>query len=138
MIGCSIVPVLEEFLADNSVDPERRTAVPDCLQQIAQDHPACRQACIDALTRQLEKYETNADFLNGFLVAALGELKAVDTIALIREAHAKNCVDISIVGDLEEAEILIGMRESHSTPPPRYNNFLELCSKRTKFSRAIG
>jgi len=123
MIGCSTVPVLVEFLADNNVDPEHRASIPGCLQQIAEDHPTCRQTCIDALTRQLEKYATNADFLNGFLVAALGELKAVDAIALIREAHAKNCVDISIVGDLEEAEILIGVRESRSTPPPRYQHF---------------
>ena len=123
MIGCSTVPVLEEFLADNNVDPEHRVSIPGCLQQIAEDHPSCRQDCIDALIRLLEKYETNADFLNGFLIAALGELKAVDAIAIIREAYALNCVDISIVGDLEEAEILIGVRESRATPPPRYRHF---------------
>jgi len=123
MIGCAAVPVLEDFLSKEGADPYNRTSISECLQKIAEDHPSCRQDCIDVLIRQLEKYQTNAHFLNGFLAMALADLKALEALELIRAAYKADCVDISILGDLEDAEIIMGVRQSRSTPRPRYHPF---------------
>jgi len=123
MIGCAAVPILEEFLSREGADHDKRTCIPSCLQKIAEDHPACRQDCIDVLMRQLQKYQTSAHYLNGFLVTALADLKAIEALELIRTAYRADCVDISILGDLEDAEIFMGVRKTRSTPRPRYHPF---------------
>lgn len=121
MIGSVSIPILEGFLSDDGIDALNRISIPECLEQIANDHSVSWKECVGVLTRQLEKYEANAPILNAFLVSSLADLKAVESIDAIREAYAKECVDISLLGDLEDAEILMGVRETRSTPPPRYN-----------------
>ncbi len=121
LIGPVSIPALERFLSDDGIDAYNRNPVPKCLEQIAKAHSVCRKRCVDVLTCQLEKYESNAPILNAFLVSSLADLNAAESINVIREAYSKECVDISVLGDLEDAEILMGVRESRSTPPPRYN-----------------
>jgi hypothetical protein len=75
------------------------------------------------LVRQLQKFETNGPEFNGFLIASLLDLGASPAIGLIREAFAKNHVDLSIVGDVEDAEMALGLRSRRSTPPPRLHHF---------------
>lgn len=40
---------------------------------------------------------------------------------MIRTAYKSGCVELSIVGDLEDAEIKLGVREKRDTPKPRYS-----------------
>ena len=123
MIGEAALPALEEFLHDDKVDVLNRIAVPGCLERIATDHSNCRQRCIDILTVNLEQYETNNSGLNAFLILSLVKLKAVEAIDLIRASYAADCVEIGILGDVEDAEIIMGVRQSRSTPKPQYNLF---------------
>ena len=124
MIGCVALPALEKFLSDDGVDALNRISIPRCLEKIAKDHSVCRKECVGILTCELKKYEANAPVLNGFLVSGLADLNAVESIDVIRAAYSKECVDITVLGDLEDAEILIGIREGRSTPPPRQDIFL--------------
>jgi len=100
-----------------------RIVVPGCLERIATDHSNCRQRCIDILTVNLEQYETNNSGLNAFLILSLVKLKAVEVIDLIRASYAADCVEIGVLGDVEDAEIIMGVRQSRSTPKPRYHLF---------------
>ena len=123
MIGPEALPTLERFLADNDVKESCRLSVPPCVVRMAEDHPDARETCLEVLVRQLQKFETNGPVLNGFIIASLLDLGAASAIGLIREAFAKDQVDLSIVGDVEDAEMALGLRTSRSTPPPRLHHF---------------
>ena len=123
MIGSASLPALEKFLSDDGVDALDRISIPRCLERIAKDNPVCREECVSVLNRQLEKYEANAPILNGFLISGLADFNAIESIDIIRTAYSKECVDISVLGDLEDAEIWMGIRKSRSTPPPRHSIF---------------
>jgi hypothetical protein len=68
------------------------------LQEIALRYPEHRSSCIEGLTRTLERFEENEDELNAFIVNDLAELKAVDTLPLIKKAYEAGRVDESIIG----------------------------------------
>ena len=123
MIGPSAIPALQDFLADDNVGSWGRISVPPCLEEIARNHPDHRDECVGVLVRQLEKYATNDPALSGFLVLSLAELKATGGIDLIRDAYSKEYVDLSVLGDIEDVEIMMGLRASRSTPPPRLGFF---------------
>ncbi len=46
---------------------------------------------------------------------------AVEAIDLIRAAYAKECVDLSLLGDIEDVEIEMGIRDHRATPPSPIN-----------------
>ncbi len=126
MIGGAAIAPLRDFLADDAIDPERRISIPECLQRIAANHPDHRDECVGALVRQLEKHDTDAGFLNGFVVLGLCEIGATETLGVIRQAYARNCVDLAILGDVEDAEIEMGVRKKRSTPRPRIDVFARM------------
>jgi SEC-C motif len=123
MIGPETLPTLQGFLADDNVEESCRLSVPQCVVRMAEDHPDAREASIEVLVRQLQKFETNGPALNGFLITSLIDLDATPAIGLIREAFSKNQVDLNIVGDVEDVEMALGLRTSRSTPPPRLHHF---------------
>lgn len=126
MIGPASIPALDAFLRDDAIDPLDRTAIPECLERIAKDHSTAAKTCVDVLLRQLEKHETNDPTLNAILVLALVNLETTKAIDAIRATFAKDRVDISVFGDLEDVEISLGIRKKRSTPRPRYNIFPDL------------
>jgi hypothetical protein len=123
MIGPEALPTLQGFLANDDVEESRRLSVPQCVVRITENHPDAREACLEVLVRQLQKFETNGPELNGFLIASLLDLDAASAIGFIREAFAKDHVDLSIAGDVEDVEMALGLRTSRSTPPPRLYHF---------------
>jgi hypothetical protein len=123
MIGPAAIPTLEGFLGDDGVEEDCRLSVPRCLEYIARDHPGERDACVGVLVRQLEKFETNGAILNAFLISSLIDVDATEAIDLIRRAFARDRVDLSVAGDIEDVEIEMGLRTHRSTPGPRFNPF---------------
>jgi hypothetical protein len=123
MIGPATIPTLEAFVGDDGVEEYCRITVPRCLDYIARDHPGERDTCVGVLVRQLEKFETNGDTLNAFLISGLIDLDATEAINLIRRAFSRDRVDLSVAGDIEEVEIEMGLRTHRSTPRPRFNLF---------------
>jgi hypothetical protein len=123
MIGPATIPTLEAFLGDDGVEEDCRLSVPRCLEYIARDHPGERDACVGVLVRQLEKFETNGAILNAFLISSLIDVDATDAIDLIRRAFARDRVDLSVAGAIEDVEIEMGLTTHRSTPGPRFNPF---------------
>jgi hypothetical protein len=54
--------------------------------------------------------------LNGLIVNALVDLNAVEAASVMEAAYGANRVDISIVGDWEDAQIALGLLTSVSRP----------------------
>ena len=120
MLGEPAIPVLSELLADPQPYMSSRLAAVDSLLEIVQQHPHTRAAVVAMLTRQLERFVENNVALNGWLVAALVELKAVESAPVIEQAFTFNRVDPMITGDWEEVQVQFGLKAGRSTPPPSH------------------
>lgn len=124
LIGPGAIATLEAFLENESVKPLNRITIPACLERIAEAHADHRDACIGVLVRQLRKYVANDETLNAFIVLSLAELQAIEAIDVIRKAFSRECVDLVVQGDLEDVEIMMGLRLRRSTPRPRLHQLL--------------
>jgi hypothetical protein len=123
MIGAPAIPGLTHYLADAQQTLFARVGAAHSLANIGTQHPDTRQPCITGLEGQLAQYSHNDPTLNGFLVSFLLELKAVEALTTIQHAYQRKCVDLSITGDCEDAEIELGVRDARVTPRPRFGWF---------------
>jgi hypothetical protein len=119
-IGEAAVPALAIFLADDGHGLWARITAASSLGKIGQAHPEARDVCIAALHTQLARFNTREKELNGFIVSALVDLKAVEATPVMEQAFAADKVDISILGDWEDAQIALGLLDKRLTPPPEY------------------
>lgn len=119
MIGASAISGLRQYLAEPQHTLFARVAAAHSLANIGKQPVDARHSCITALEEQLTEYRQNDQTLNGFLVSYLLELKAVEALPTIQEAYRHNCVDVTITGDCEDAEIELGVRTVRTTPRPR-------------------
>lgn len=120
-IGPLAIEPLIQYLEDDTKGFWSRTAAENGLVHIAEMHPESRLDCIKAITYGLEQYVKNDETLNGFLVSDLMDLRAIESLDVIRKAFQADAVDISIGGDLEDVEIELGVRQTRSTPKPHYH-----------------
>ncbi len=126
MIGPATIPALAKALENDGIKTWSRISIPSCFQEIAQQHPDSREDCVGVLTHVLGKYATNDPALNGFVILGLTDLGALEAIDLIRAAYAMECVDLSVLGDIEDVEIEMGIRDRRATPRPRINHLIGL------------
>ena len=125
MMGKEALPILTEFLHDDSKELYPRANVVESISELGNTIPEIKAACIQTLRDQLERYEQTDPELNGFVVLGLIDMGAVDCHEIIRRAYESGNVDISICGDLEDVEIELGVRKERSTPRPKYLDFSE-------------
>ncbi|CAK0761686.1 putative SEC-C motif-containing protein [Gammaproteobacteria bacterium] len=92
--------------------PFRQEVCIECLQQIATTQPDLRQGCINILVAQLERYAHSDPEINASLANALCEIKAQETMPLIRRAYAADSIDPSLMGEVEQAEYYMGLRDT--------------------------
>ena len=99
MIGAAAIPALTAYLADTSRNSFPRVYAAHSLAEIGMSHDEARDACVAALTRQLEIFGKNDRELNGFLISYLIDLHAVESAPLMQRAFAARRVDRMIVGN---------------------------------------
>jgi hypothetical protein len=123
MIGPVCIPTLQEYL----LNPERliwaSVTAGHCLSEIGKQNPESRSDCVAALQAGLENYAKNDETINGFLISYLADLGAVEAAPLVERAYQADMVDLSIMGDFEEYQIVVGLLKERITPPPRYDFF---------------
>ena len=107
-----------------SVTTEPLITAIKCLKEIAERNPLSRDDCIGILAHRLNCGAENDPAVNGFLISALIDLEAVETMDIIRHAFDKQVVDLSVAGDVEDVEMELGLRTRRSTPRPVYHPFL--------------
>jgi len=123
LIGPGAVPHVTDFLADQSVTTEPLITAIRCLVEIAERNPPSRNECIGILAHRLKCGAENDPTVNGFLISALIDLEAIETIDVIRHAFDQQVVDLSIAGEVEDVEMEFGLRTRRSTPSPVYDSF---------------
>lgn len=119
LIGAAAIPALSTYLTDpNQVLFDRINAI-ESFEKIAEEHPETRDACVTALTQQLKEFNRNPLELNGFLVSSLVHLQAQDALPIIEKAFAARRVDLSIMGDWNDAQVEMGLKDRADLPDKR-------------------
>jgi hypothetical protein len=121
MIGESSLPPLARYLTDSSRSESSRVTAACCLDEVAKVHEQEKEKCVALFCSQLEKFEIKTPELNGILIWFLMRYKAVESFPIIKEAYERDCVDVSIIGDLANVEYEFGMRKD----PPQVQLFAE-------------
>lgn len=120
MIGPAAVPKVAEYLADPLYGLWARVAAAHSLAEVGQRHPDARDDCVAVLRDTLKGFADHDPTLNGFLISFLVDLQAVEVAPLMEKAFGAACVDISILGDWEDAQIELGLLDERLTPAPHY------------------
>jgi uncharacterized protein len=120
MIGAPAIPALAKYINEPYHDEFARVMAVDGLAEIALARPECRPDVVAALQDYMACPDEPARVLNGLLIGRLIDLGARETIDAIRQLFARHCVDITCNGDLEEVEMLLGLRTERATPKPDF------------------
>jgi hypothetical protein len=118
MIGAASVEPVAAVLAEPAIEERTRISAAIALKEIGERHPELRDRCVEVLTRQLQGWAKQSEGLNGFLVDALVELRAVEAAPLMQAAFEAGLADPSIRGDWEDVQVDLGMLEERLTPLP--------------------
>lgn len=119
MIGREAIPALSRYLEDERFGLYPHIAAAGGLEQIGLTDPSARAACVEALSRSLERFGENDPSLNGFLVGYLVDLQAVEAAPLMERAFVGGDVDLMVVGDWEDVQVELGLKASRETPRAR-------------------
>ncbi|BAZ69292.1 hypothetical protein NIES4106_40630 [Fischerella sp. NIES-4106] len=109
MFGEIAIPRLQAYLADESHGIFPRITAIHCLEEICKQHPHARQKCITVITQQLKLFAQNPQELNGFLVASLIELQAVESATIIKSAFVGQSVPDEITGSWDDVCKILGI-----------------------------
>jgi hypothetical protein len=109
-MGAVAIPCCAQLLRDNRWHTHSRFAAASALTKIAQRDPQTRQECVRLIVEQLERFGENEPEWNGWLVAELVDLKAVEAASLIERAFAADLVDETVIGDWDEVQADLGLR----------------------------
>jgi HEAT repeat protein len=118
MIGAAAIGPAVGLLANPMIEEDPRIGAVQALHEIATRHPELRDRCVEVLTRQLQGWAKQSEGLNGFLVDALVELRAVEAAPLMQAAFEAGLADPSIRGDWEDVQVDLGLLEERLTPLP--------------------
>ncbi len=125
LIGEAAIAPLAQCVCDIARYRYARASAGDALCRIAQDQPQFHPACVAALANGLEQFADNDPALNGFLIADLMKLDAVETAPLVERAFEAGRVDQSICGDWEDVQLDLGLLSERLTPRPRYHDLID-------------
>ena len=120
MIGPVAIPALTAYLASASHGLWARAAACAALTKIGQKHPEARDDCVAVLTRQLERFPEQDPTLNADLIVGLVELNAVESAPVMERSFAANAVDLMMMGDWEDVQVELGLKEKREGPAPRF------------------
>jgi len=121
MIGPPAIPHLAGYLSGQSISQWAAIAALGGLKEIAARCPEQRGECIVIVARMLARHEDADPLINGFAIWNLIDLGAVEAIYAIREVFRRGVVDLSVVGDEEDVEIALGLRNKRTTPMQSYH-----------------
>jgi hypothetical protein len=120
MIGPAAIDPLQAYLADSSHDSFDRATAINSLSQIAQKFPDVRNECVAILTQQLEQFADNESEFNAFLIGELLDLNAVESATVMERAFAANKVDTFVVGDWDDAQVSLGLKDASEVPKRKF------------------
>ncbi len=123
MLGPAAIPAAKAYLTQHAGDNDEYPEIAaEALVKIAQNYPDTRAEIVGVLTDQLAKFETNAYETNGWIIANLVDLQAVESAAVIRSAFAADQVDLSINGNWRQVRDALHLDPAIEFPGPEPEN----------------
>lgn len=113
LIGEAALPPLEQSINDLRITEAARIPATTALEKIAAAHAPLRNRCAAILAGALGRLADNQRTLNGFIVAALLDLKAREHAEVIERAYKAGKVDAMICGTVADVRAELGL-----TGPP--------------------
>jgi len=104
MIGKEALPYLSRYLLIERDDDLPKITCAESIKEIGLKDEETRHLCIQALTKELEKYSDNSPALNAFYIWYLKDLNAKDKLPLIKRAYDDKKVDEQVIGSYEKVE----------------------------------
>ena len=113
----SIAP-FTKMLKDPTQEERLRVTFANGLEEIGKTHSESHDACVKALTAQLQNYHVqDGDYLNSVLVSNLIQLKAVEAVNLIEEVFANRELDEWATGSWAAAQVSLGLKQESDFSP---------------------
>lgn len=120
MIGVAAQQPLGGFLLDTHNSEVARIIAAQALQNIAEKIPASRTLSVTYLTKQCALLDKTTPDLNTLVLCNLIDLKAAESIKEIQALCQHQMIDLFTVGDIEDIEIALGLRDERETERPDY------------------
>lgn len=117
--GEPVVEPLTKFINEDGHKESGYISASEVMCHIAEKQPECRDRVVASISSALDThFERNDEDVNGFWLADLLDLKAVESYPLIKKVFDAKKINVRVAGDLEDVEIEFGMREKRDTPAP--------------------
>lgn len=119
ILGKAGQPALEplrQYIQDHTRWQYGRWNAGTAVEQIAQQHPDLRDQAIEILSDVLAHAVDNDPETNGFFLADLLHLNAVEALPIIRSAFEQDMIDESIAGDWGEVLKALGQKVDLNDP----------------------
>ena len=116
MIGQAAILPLASFINDKAHQEFARITALESLSKIAQKQPNLRDEVLKKYQHYMTAPDVDKQLLNSLLVSFLLDIQATELIEEIRTLFEQDCIDLSVVGDIEDVEIELGLRDERTTP----------------------
>lgn len=107
VIGPTAIPITVQRLNERHPRQEVTGQYASALTEIAKHNPEVRSEVITHLSRILESAKNELPHVNGFVIAHLLDLKAIEAMPVIEKAFATGNVDERITGDLADVKSIL-------------------------------
>ncbi|HEU5100736.1 MAG TPA: hypothetical protein VFU22_17025 [Roseiflexaceae bacterium] len=134
-VGMPALEPLRQYVQDNTRWQYGRWNAGTALEKLGQQHPELRDPVIHILSDALEHAAENTPDTNGFFLANLLHLQAVEALPVIRRVFEQDAIDESIAGDWGEVQKALGQKvDQHD---PLYQRWHQRRSAKTAEMRAM-
>lgn len=117
--GEPVIEPLTAFINEAGHKAPGYIGASEVMARVVERHPEYRERVVAGISSALEAhFERNDEDVNGFWLADLLDLKAVESYPIIKKVFEANRINVRIAGDLEDVEIEFGMRTKRDTPGP--------------------
>ncbi len=90
------------------------------MTQLAKQYPEYRNQVIQLISTTLDDSANDNPMYKSLLLGYLCKLKATEAIESIRAAFERDAIDCAFMGDIEDVEITLGLRQERDTPARDY------------------
>ena len=113
LMGPEVKPIVQEYVTNTKNLLSVRITLTNYFRLLAHSYPEQRESLITFFVEQISKPTESEDdcTLNGFFICELCDLKAVEVAKEIEQAFINNRVDLTIVGDWNEAQVYLGLKK---------------------------
>jgi hypothetical protein len=115
-VGEPALKPLRQYIQDSTRWQYGRWNAGAAVEQIGKQHPELRDQAIQILSDALEQAADNDPETNGFFLADLIHLNAVEALPVIRSAFEQDLIDESIAGDWGEVLKAFGQKVDQNDP----------------------